>query len=128
MIKKLILDVVAKNIEIFLQKESMHIRKGVNNVQFKVKNMNLINKRVLKDKIIDLPNNELHQDNDTKKYFISDDDFLNVSMLKLDFDVFNSYVKEEEQDDTNVLYEFDKKIVIQFLKDKSNYSKHFILK
>ncbi len=119
---------VAKNIEILLQKETMHIKKGSNNVKFKVKNMNLINKKVSKDKIIDLPNNELHQDNDTKKFFICDDDFVNISMLKLDFAVFNSYVKEEDHNESNVLYEFDKKIVIQFLKDKSNYSKHFILK
>lgn len=90
--------------------------------------MNLINKKVSKDKISSLPNNELHQDNDTKKYYIHDDDFLNISLLKLDFSVFNSYVKEQEREESNKLYEFDKKIVIQFLKDKTNYSKHFILK
>jgi len=90
--------------------------------------MNLINKRIRKDNTSNFSINELHQDDQSKKYFISDDDFLNISLLKFDFKFFNSYVKEEYQDESNLLWDFDKKIVVQFLKEKTNYFKNFILK
>jgi len=58
---------------------------------------------------------------------VQDQDLLNISMLKINYKIFNSYLKEKEQDEFNILYEFNKLIVLQFLKDRSNYFKHFIL-
>lgn len=91
--------------------------------------MNLINKKIPREHIANPTTStvELNKDELTQKYFISDQDFLNISMLELKFEAFNTYIKSEEQDESNLLYQFNKKIIIQFLKDKTIYKKNFIL-
>lgn len=84
--------------------------------------MNLINKKVKKEENI-LGNN---LDSTKNKFLITDDDFLNVSLLRINFFGFNTYVKENENID-NAIWEFEKIAVIQFLKDRISYFKNFIL-
>ena len=87
--------------------------------------MNLINKKIATNsKERNLP---VEQDSNSKKYYITNDDFLNLSLLQINFIGFNTYVKDEEKAD-NAIWEFEKTIVIQFLKDKNTYFKNFILK
>jgi len=91
--------------------------------------MNLINKKITTTKIDSNSKEEnlsLEQDLKSKKYYITDDDFLNISLLKLNFIGFNTYVKDEEKKE-NAIWEFEKIIIIQFLKDKTNYFKNFII-
>lgn len=86
--------------------------------------MNLINKKITKNE-----NKEdllLEQDTESKKYYITDHDFLNISLLKIKFIGFNCYIKEQEKSD-NAIWEYEKIIIIQFLKDKAGYFKNFIL-
>jgi hypothetical protein len=87
--------------------------------------MNLINKKINKNQCKE-DNILLEQDLNSKKYFITNDDFLNISLLKINFIGFNTYVKNEEKKE-NAIWEFEKIIIIQFLKDKTNYCKNFII-
>lgn len=86
--------------------------------------MNLINKKITKNDSKE--ENLLEKDLKSNKYYITDDDFLNISLLKINFVGNNTYVKEEQRAD-NSIFEFEKIIVIQFLKDKTNYFKNFII-